>query len=248
MHRLGSSSDQSSLDRSKVAGSCGSGTCEGSQSIWANSSSRPVATVSASSGSGWAVKNCQGVVAPHSSPMKIIGVNGLSSVTKAASPSCCGSSLAGQPLTVGPVADLVVVVGADHQPPGRRPQRVDRVAVAAPAEAGLGAVVEEPVLEHLAQRRQGVEVGVVAGRVPGQADVERVVEVVAPLRGQPVAAAVAGGDQPRVVQVGLGDQRQRPAQEGADRAATSMVSSSSRCVARVSDRACTASSRRPSTW
>ena len=56
----------------------------------ANSSVRPVRTSSASSGSGWEVKNCQGVEAPHSSPMKIIGVNGLSPVINAASLSWSG--------------------------------------------------------------------------------------------------------------------------------------------------------------
>ena len=93
----------------------------------------PWRTASASSGSGWEVKNCQGVEAPHSSPMKIIGVNGLSRVTMAAIASCCAVDLGRQPLAGGPVADLVVVVRADHQPPGRRPQGVDRVAVGAAA-------------------------------------------------------------------------------------------------------------------
>ena len=80
------SSDQSSLESVKVFGSCGSGTKLVSQSIAANSSSRPRRTCSPSSGSGCEVKNCQGVVAPHSSPMKIIGENGLSRVTIAARP------------------------------------------------------------------------------------------------------------------------------------------------------------------
>ena len=80
------SSDQSSLEPAKVSGSCGSGTKLVSQSIAANSSSRPLRTCSPSSGSGCEVKNRHGVVAPHSSPMKIIGVNGLSRVIIAASP------------------------------------------------------------------------------------------------------------------------------------------------------------------
>ena len=38
-------------------------------------------------------------------------------------------------------------------------------------------------------------------------------EVIAPLRGQPVAARLAGGDQPGIVEVGLGDQDQLPVQQ-----------------------------------
>ncbi len=125
--------------------------------------------------------------------------------------------LAGQALPVGPVADLIMVVGADDQPPRRR-AAVDPVAVAAAAEAGVRSGVEEALLEHLAQRGEGVEVGVVTGGVTGQADVEGVVEVVAPLGGQPVPARLPGRDQPRIVEVRLGDQRQRPAEERAQRA------------------------------
>ena len=77
-----------------VSGSCGSGTLAVSQSIALNSSLRPSRTASASSGSGWEVKKRQGVLAPHSSPMKIIGVKGLSSVTTAAMASWSAESLA----------------------------------------------------------------------------------------------------------------------------------------------------------
>ena len=47
-----------------------------SQSICANSALRPFATASPSSGSGCAVKNCHGVLAPYSSPMNSMGVKG----------------------------------------------------------------------------------------------------------------------------------------------------------------------------
>lgn len=42
----------------------------------------------------WSVKNCQGVVAPHSSPMKSIGVNGPVSVSAAAQASSPGERAA----------------------------------------------------------------------------------------------------------------------------------------------------------
>ena len=60
----------------------------------------------------------------------------------------------------------------------------------------------------LGQRRHRPEVAVVALPLAGDRRVHRVVEVVAPLRGEPVAARLAGGDQPGVVEVGLGDEDQ----------------------------------------
>ena len=66
---------------------------------------------------------------------------------------------------------------------------VDRHAVVATAERRPGAVVEEAPLADLGQRRQRLEVGVVAGGLTGQRDVQGVVEVVAPLGVEPVAAA-----------------------------------------------------------
>jgi hypothetical protein len=64
-----SASAQSSLERWKVAGSCGSGTASASQPCSANSALRPSAVALASSGSGWELKNWNGRVDPHSSPM-----------------------------------------------------------------------------------------------------------------------------------------------------------------------------------
>ena len=70
------------------------------------------------------------------------------------------------------------------------------------------------------------EVGVVALRLAGQRGVQAVVDVVGPLGVQPDAArppGPAGCTVRRVVAVGLGDQRQRPAElrgEGVDLAST----------------------------
>ena len=74
--------------------------------------------------------------------------------------------------------------------------------------------MQERPAEHVRQAGEpgGGEVGVVALGLAGERGVQAVVDVVAPLGVQPVAAGLARGDQPRVVEVGLGDQRQRPAQ------------------------------------
>ncbi len=119
-----------------------------------------------------------------------------------------------QPVPLGAVADLVVGLGVAEQPLRRDPRTVERTAVTAPAEAGIGAVVEEARRQRLAQRgERGVrEVRVVALRLAGQRGVQRVMEVVVPLGVQPEAALLAGGDEPRVVEIRFGDQEERPAQ------------------------------------
>ncbi len=119
-----------------------------------------------------------------------------------------------EPVALRPVADLVVGLGVPQQPVRREPAAVQRPPVLPPAEAGVRAVVEEPGGQRLGQRGERVpgEILVVALRLAGQRGVHRVVEVVVPLGVQPQAARLAGGDQARVVQVGLGDQEQRTAQ------------------------------------
>ena len=90
-------------------------------------------------------------------------------------------------------------------------------AVVAVPERRERPVVEEAALAHLRQRAQRLEVRVVAVRLPGECHVQSVMEVVAPLRVQTVATGLAGRDQPRVVEVGLGDQGQRPTLVGRQR-------------------------------
>ncbi|CAM5665843.1 hypothetical protein SALBM217S_02415 [Streptomyces griseoloalbus] len=87
-----SGSDQSRQERSRVAGSCGSGTSCSAHPCAANSRRRPSLTAFASSGSVWSVKNCHGVPAAHSSPMNSIGVNGAVSVSAAAHASSPGET------------------------------------------------------------------------------------------------------------------------------------------------------------
>ena len=118
-----------------------------------------------------------------------------------------------------PVADLVVVLQVGDEPVAGDPAGVDRGAVAAAAEAAPGALVQEHPGQHVREPGQARrrEVGVVALVLAGEHGVQAVVDVVGPLRVQPVPAALAGGDHLRVVEVGLGDERQRPPQMGRQR-------------------------------
>ena len=125
--------------------------------------------------------------------MNSIGVYGSVSSRAAPPASRSGSTRRGQPLARGPVADLVVRLQRDDEPPrvGRGP--VDRAAVRAAAERGPPAVVEEAVLEGVRGGGAGAEVGVVALRLAGEQPVQRVVDVVVPLRVRPRPPALASG-------------------------------------------------------
>ena len=169
--------------------------------------------VAARSSGKWE-KNCHGVRAPHSSPMNSIGVNGEQTAAPRRTRRARGERAA-EPVAGRPVADLVVVLQVGDEPVAGDPAGVDRRAVVAAAEAATrcrragtpgSCTCASPV------EPGGREVGVVALVLAGQRGVQAVVDVVVPLRVQPVAAAVAGRDQPRVVEVRLGDQRQRPAE------------------------------------
>ena len=65
----------------------------------------------------WSVKNCQGVDAAHSSPMKSMGVKGPVR-TSAACPAQASSPerVRGEAVALGAVADLVVGLGVAQQP------------------------------------------------------------------------------------------------------------------------------------
>ena len=150
-----------------------------------------------SSGSGWEVKNWNGVEAAHSSPWNSIGVNGPARVSSAAQHQL--------------VLVEVPETGSESRSPAARlptwswfwlhttRRQVGIVAVStgravvAPAEGGAGAVVEEAALAHLGQRGERLEVGVVAAGLAGQRDVQGVVEVVAPLRVQAVVRRPRAG-------------------------------------------------------
>ena len=102
------------------------------------------------------------------------------------------------------VCHLVVVLAIAGAPvSGKAGDR----APMAPAPAGrLLPVVHERVLQRLLQIGHGPEIGVVAVALTGEDRVDRVMEVVAPLRVDAVAAALARRDDTRVVQVALGDE------------------------------------------
>ena len=130
----------------------------------------------------------------------------------------CGSvGLCGQPVAGCPIADLVVVLDACHEPPGRGDVGPDRPAVMPAAEAGVAPVVEEAAGEYLGQRGQRREIRVVAGGLVGHRHVYRVMDIVVPGRSEPRSARLPRCEERRIVQVRFRDQRQRPAQMGRQR-------------------------------
>src|SRR5271166_1062537 len=98
-----------------------------------------------------------------------------------------GRERGGDPVAEGPVSDLVVILQVTEEAVSGHAEHVDLPPVRPAAEGGPDAVVEEHPGVGLGQRRQRPEVAVVALPFAGDRRVHRVVEVVAPLRGQPVA-------------------------------------------------------------
>ncbi len=85
-----------------------------------------------------------------------------------------------------------------------------RSAVGAPAERRVRPVVDERAFHRLGQGRETAEVAVVALALTRQCRPHGMVHVVTPLRVQAEPTGIAGGHQPRVVEVGFGDHEQRP--------------------------------------
>jgi hypothetical protein len=125
-----------------------------------------------------------------------------------------GRQRGGDPVAGRPVADLIVILQVAEEAVGGHPEHVDVPPMAPAAEGGPAAVVEEHPGVGLRQRRKRSEVAVVALPFAGDGRVHCVVEVVTPLRGEPVAARLAGGDQLGIVGVGLGDQHELAVQPG----------------------------------
>ena len=100
-------------------------------------------------GSVWSVKYCHGVDAPHSSPMKSIGVTGAGQEQAPRRREQARAGAADSRSPVGTVADLVVGLQRHHEPRPRERRAVDRTPVRAAAERRVGAVVQEDALEHL---------------------------------------------------------------------------------------------------
>lgn len=79
-------------------------------------------------------------------------------------------------------------------------------------ERRIRAGVEVAVAQRVRESGQRAEIRIVALPLTGYRGMDGVMDVVIPLGGDPVAAMAGPGDQPRVVSVGFGDQRQRTAQ------------------------------------
>ena len=131
--RCWSRSAQFSRERSKVASSCGSGTSP-SQPCRANSARRPVATARPSPASGWSVKYCQGVSAPHSSPMKQHRRERRRQDQAGAHLEQVRRHGGGDPVAGGAIADLVVVLEVADEPMRGHAEHVHRAAVRPAAE------------------------------------------------------------------------------------------------------------------
>ena len=120
-----------------------------------------------------------------------------------------------QALTGGPVAHLVVGLGRDDE--RARWQRV-RFAAARPAPVARPLAVVHPGLtQRLAELSKRPEVLVVAGVLAREHRVQRVVPVVIPHRVEPIAAGGAVADDPRVVELRLGDDERGSAEPFAQR-------------------------------
>jgi len=128
-----------------------------------------------------------------------------------------GRHRGGDPVAGGAVSDLVVVLQVAEEAVGRDAEHVHLPAVRPAPEAGPDAVVEEHLGVGLGQRGQRAEVAVVTLPFTGYRRVHRMMEVIAPLGGQPVAAGFPRGDQPGIVGVGFGDQHQLAVQPGRQR-------------------------------
>src|SRR5688500_15841572 len=100
----------------------------------------------------------------------------------------------GQPLASGPVADLIVVLSRDHETPAG--QTDGRAAMhATPVRRDLSGV-DIAVAQRTGELLDAPEVFVVAGPLPRQHAVERVMKIVRPLRIDPESAGLARADQP----------------------------------------------------
>ena len=222
--------------RADVAGACGSGTSSAAQPCAANSRRRPCRTASASSGSV-----VVGEVLPRRRRAPLLAHEQhrrerRGQHQRRRRPEQAGRrALADSRSPTRPVADLVVVLQRTPRNRARAPAPVDRPPVRAAAErrAASPSWKNAPV-SVLGQRVDGdAEVGVVALPLAGQQRVQRVVEVVAPLRAsararRPRAASTSAGRSGRTRRSGSAAGR------GARRARRPRAdSSSSRCTARV---------------
>jgi hypothetical protein len=177
------------------------------------------------------------VLLAHEEERQVRGAQG----ERGGQPELLGTVQGREPLASRPVSDLVVVLGTDHEAIARDVAR--RRTVAPIAEARALAVVDEGGFEGLGERLQAAEVLVVAAALARELGVERVVEVVAPDRGE-AEPALSPARTSRGSLASLSAIRWTRRPDAQDSQAS--ASSSRKGRALVSRIACTASRRRPS--
>src|ERR1700688_2554418 len=91
-----------------------------------------------------------------------------------------------------------------------------RPAVNPPTIARVDSVVDKCAGQSLRQVGQRAEILVVAVALSGEECMQRVMEILVPLRIESVAAGLAGYDDPRLVEVTLGDQNQMAAERSCE--------------------------------
>jgi hypothetical protein len=111
-----------------------------------------------------------------------------------------------QAFTRRTVANLVVVLRVDDEAVER--QVSDRPSDRVPSMVGVASRVHEGLSQRGAEIGRTVEVLVVSERLTRHERVQRVVEVIVPLRVEPVASFVPPADETRIVAVALGDHPQ----------------------------------------
>ncbi len=158
------SSAQSSLERSNVAGSCGSGTSRRIPAERGELAAPPSLTARPSPGSAWSVKYWNGVLARPLLALEEHRHERGGQQQSGGDPEPAVAHQGGRSLAGRPVADLVVVLGADHELAAGQPD--GRPAVHALPVRRVDAVVDPGLAQRLGQLRQRPEVLVVAARSP----------------------------------------------------------------------------------
>src|SRR5262249_58573511 len=114
------------------------------------------------------------------------------------------------------IADLIVILQAAHE--GMPAEARGRAAVTAPAVLGPATVVHKSARQRRRQIAEGLEVGVVPHLLARERDVQRVVEILVPLRVEAEAPDRRVLHDARVVQIALRDQAEPPPEMRLERA------------------------------
>ena len=246
--RAASTSSHTSFDRSKVCGSCGSGTSSASHPCSANSALRPSAVARARSGSGWLLKNWNGLDdAPLLAHEEHCGVR-RSERQRGLDRELAEVQVLRRPVADRAVAHLVVGQGVGQQPGRRDGRGVQGRAVPPAPERGVGARVEVAVFAAWSPGPPGC-------RSPSSSPAVRRTRRCGWRGGcrRPTARSCRSPPRSRGV-ISRGSLRSLSAISDSGRpncsasASVSADSSSRMWTAVVSTSACTASRRSPSAW